>query len=79
MPNLPSYSGKGEIVAKLTQSLYRLLFFCNLLLPENGEKKMEQNANQLQGNPGKIGGKVFPTKNDIPSLSPRPRMIGHAQ
>jgi hypothetical protein len=62
--------GKGEIVAKLTQSLYRLLFFCNLLFPGDDQGESEQDTNQEAGNSGKIGGKVSPKKQRSPPHSP---------
>jgi len=63
-------------VAKLTQSLQGLLFFCNLLFPENGQENSEQNTNQHAGNPGKIDGKVSPTKHDIARQFSQPRNLG---
>jgi hypothetical protein len=41
-----SYVRKEKIVAKLTQSLSGLLFFCNLLFPEKSQEKGEQNTNK---------------------------------
>jgi len=40
------YLEEKKIVAKLTQSLSGLLFFCNLLFPENGQEESEQNTNK---------------------------------
>lgn len=73
------YLGDDKIVAKLTQSLSSLLFFCNLLFPKKGQEKGKQNTNEQASYPGKIDCEISPAKNDIARQSSQPGNLRHKQ
>ena len=73
------YLGEEKIVAKLTQSLSGLLFFCNLLFPKKGQEKGEQNTHEKASYPGEINCKVSPAKNEIARQSSQPGNLRHQQ
>jgi hypothetical protein len=72
-------SGMIKIVAKLTQSLSSLLFFCNFLFPKKGQEKGEQDTDEQASYPGKIDCEISPAKNDIARQSSEPGNLRHKQ
>jgi hypothetical protein len=71
--------GKRKIVAKVTQCPYGLLFFCNLLFPEQGHKKGEQNTNEQTSYPGEIDSEIPPAEKEITRKPTQPRNFRHEQ